>query len=791
MVLVPAIDHPTPGYGVTLEAPAAAAALRLTVSGIVQGVGFRPFVHRLAHRHHLTGWVRNTSGNVEIVVEGDVRSLEAFRVDLPQQAPPLSRIESISAETATPGGRSGFTIIISEPRPDERQPVSPDISLCTRCLAELSDPADRRYRYPFTTCTDCGPRITIIEDIPYDRARTTMRAFHQCPECLAEYQDPGSRRFHSQTNSCPACGPTLAWLTTEETNRLEGSAALVAAAGALERGGITAVRGLGGFHLAVDATNSRAVQRLRQRKGRAAKPLAVMVRTVAEACTVGAPTDAELELLARPERPIVLVALLPNGPLAPEISPGLGTVGLMLPYTPLHHLLLELVGRPLVMTSGNISEEPIAADPDEAVRRLGHIADGFLTHDREIVNRYDDSVMRVASDGVPIVLRRARGYAPRPLRLPLSSPVALVATGPQLKNTFTLAEGRRAFVSQHLGDLENLATVQHFRDTLERYQRLFRIRPTVAVHDLHPGYLSTTIARDLGLDEEIAVQHHHAHVAAVMGEHGISGPVIGVAYDGTGYGDDGTVWGAEILVADLAGYRRAAHLWPAPLPGGDAGARAPWRAALGYRHLARDAGDDAFANPLAVASEVERGVVERQLARGINAPLASSMGRLFDAAASILGLRHHNRYEGQAAMELESLAGNHTATPLPYTVAERDGRWVFDPLPTLIALGRGSMRGENRPRLAAAFHETVVEATAVMIDRVREETGIDVVVLSGGSLQNARLHRELRQRLEDRGLSVLVPVELSPNDGAVSYGQAVVAAALLRCGSGAPTPGSD
>ncbi len=758
-------------------------ALQISVTGIVQGVGFRPFVHRLAQRHQLDGWVRNTSGTVEIRVEGTERALGDFRRDLEGETPPLCRIGSVVVVTVESDDITGFRIKASAPRPQERQAVSPDMSSCSSCLEEMYHPGNRRYRYPFITCTDCGPRITVIDDIPYDRERTSMRMFEQCPACLREYHDADSRRFHCQTNSCPICGPNLTWVDPSG-RRLRGNRlALEAAATALRQGAVVALRGLGGFHLAVDATNEDAVELLRRRKRREAKPLAVMVRTTEEAHALARLTDAEVASLESPERPIVLVNMVPRGPLAGAIAPGLTCAGVMLAYTPLHHLLLDLVDRPLVMTSGNLSEEPIAASNDEALERLRHIADGFLLHDRDIVNRYDDSVLAVAPSGGAIMLRRARGYAPRPVSLPLATPEPLVAVGPQLKSTFTLAHDGEAFISQHLGDLENMSTLEHFQASLARYQRLFRIRPTVAVRDLHPGYLSTRIAEDLGLERVMTVQHHHAHIAAVMGEHGLVEPVLGVAYDGTGYGDDGTVWGAEIMVADLTGYQRVAHLRPAPLPGGDAAVRAPWRVALGYRSLDPGAVGDAFALSLSAARELEREIVEQQLARHLNSPMASSMGRLFDAAASVLGIRQQTRYEGQAAMELEARAGWRAAELLPYDIAPVDGCWVLDPLPILVALGERRAAGGDPGDLAAAFHDTVIAATAELLNRAREASGLRRVVICGGSFQNVRLHVGLRRRLAAEGYTVLAPIELSPNDGAVSYGQAVVAAAQLQADS--------
>lgn len=749
------------------------AATRLSIRGVVQGVGFRPFVHRLALRHDLAGWVRNASGDVQIQVEGDAAAVDAFVRELTAGAPPLARIDDVHAEQCEPAGLATFTILESRAEPGRRQPVSPDVALCTACEAELFDPANRRHHYPFITCTDCGPRFTVIDAMPYDRERTSMRAFAQCSECLREYRTPGDRRYHSETNSCPVCGPRV-WLEPAAAND-----PIAVAAARLLAGQIIAIRGLGGFHLAVDATNEAAVARLRTRKHRDAKPLAVMVRTLADARELGEIGPIEADLLTCRERPIVLLQRLAGAPLAPSVAPGLGTVGVMLAYTPLHHLLCHLVPRPLVMTSGNLSDEPIATANDDARRRLAGIADAFLLHDREIVARYDDSVLRVAGSA-PLFLRRARGYAPLPLTLPIASPRPLIAVGPHLKNTFTLVHGRDAYVSQHIGDLENLETLEHWRAVLDAYRRLFRLEPEVAVHDLHPGYLSTRLAGDLGLERIIPIQHHHAHVAAVLAEHGLTGPVLGLAFDGTGYGADGHVWGAEFLVADLAGYRRVGQLRYARLPGGDLAAREPWRAALGYLALEPDAAG-AFVHAFATVPGETRSIAIQQIARRLNAPLASSLGRLFDAAAAVLGVRSVSRYEGQAAMELEALAGRRGAQPLPFPAAQdADGVWVLDPVPLLVALGEGRAAGIGMAELAARFHESVAAAADSLAARLAAQAGLDTIALSGGCFQNARLLVSLRARLEARGLRVLVPRRLSPNDGSVSYGQAAVAAALLH-----------
>ena len=759
---------------VATHTPACAAA-RLFVHGVVQGVGFRPFVHRLALRCDLAGWVRNASGDVQIHVEGSPDHIAAFVHALRAEAPPLAQIDELRHEACAPGKLATFTILESRPEAGRRQPISPDVALCAACEAELFDRDNRRYHYPFITCTDCGPRFTVIDAMPYDRERTSMRTFAQCDTCRREYTTPGDRRYHSETNSCPSCGPKV-WLEGPGVSVTDDP--IRAAAALLTAGRIVAIRGLGGFHLAADATSEQAVARLRARKDREAKPFAVMVRTLADARKLGVVGDSEATLLTSRERPIVLLHKRP-GALAHWVAPGLDTVGVMLAYTPLHHLLCDLVRRPLVMTSGNQSEEPIAIGNEDAKERLAPIADAFLLHDRDIVARYDDSVVRVAGE-TTVFLRRARGYAPLPLKLPVASPKPLIAVGPHLKNTFTLVQGNDAYVSQHIGDLENLETLTHWRAAFDAYRRLFRLEPEVAVRDLHPGYISTRIAGDLGLERIIPVQHHHAHVAAVLAEHGCTGRAIGIAFDGTGYGDDGNVWGAEFFEADLTSYRRAGQLRYARMPGGDLAAREPWRAALGYLALDPDAAH-AFTYILDAVHINMRNIALQQMVRRLNAPLASSMGRLFDAAGAVLGVSLDNQFEGQTAMLLESLAGTRPAQPLPFPMAATaGGSWILDPLPLLIALGEERARGVAVAELAARFHESIAAGSDQLAARLAADTGLGTVVLSGGCFQNARLLVSLRARLEARGLRVLVPRQLSPNDGAVSYGQAAVAAALLR-----------
>ena len=774
-----------------MTAPASRTVARVRVTGVVQGVGFRPFVHRLAERHGLAGWVRNDSGNVEIVVDGAEDDVSSFIEALRAEAPPLASIDGIdidhseAAETETVD--RSFRILESLSAPGHRLPVPADVALCDACERELLDPGNRRYRYPFITCTDCGPRYTVIEALPYDRERTTMRHFEQCPDCRREYETPGDRRYHSETNSCPRCGPRL-WARLPGTlaDRVDGSewdveGALSISAAFLRDGRIVAIRGVGGFHLAVDATNDAAVQRLRERKGREAKPLAVMVRTLAEARAIAHVGDHEAEALTDRSRPIVLLHRAADSVVADSVAPDLDTIGVMLAYTPLHHLLLDLVRRPLVMTSGNRSEEPIAAAIPDAIKRLDAITDLYLLHDREIESPVDDSVVRLHGGHVTI-LRRARGLAPLPLKLARPTSKPILAVGGHLKSTFTLAAGAEAFVSPHLGDLDGIEALWHYRVMLDRYSRLFRIVPEVVARDLHEGYVSSHIAEESGAEQCVMVQHHHAHIATVLGEHGYNGRVLGVAYDGTGLGDDGTIWGAEFLLATQAEYTRVGHLRSIPLAGGDLAVRSPWRSALGYHSLLPSMAAT-FDNAYSGIEQRERQAAERQIRQHINAPFASSMGRLFDAAAAILGVCRRSRFEGDAAMRLEALAGEHPAAPLPFPIiAEKTGLHVLDPLPLFEALADGLVCGDSLPFLAASFHESVAAATANLAAELCETAGLHVVALGGGSFQNARLTTSVCARLEERGLAVLTPIALPANDGGLSFGQAVVAAARLRAG---------
>ena len=755
---------------------------RFRVDGIVQGVGFRPFVYRTAAELGLDGWVANVNGHVEGEVAGPARVIEEFAGRLRANAPALARVRGVRLTDGLPRQvcGPGFQVRHSAPGPNGAvaREVPPDAAICDACLRELRDPGDRRYRYPFVNCTDCGPRATIIEDLPYDRVRTTMRGFAMCSDCEDEYTNPSDRRFHAEPVACPVCGPRLSW------DGLFGEAALGAAVETIDAGGIVAVKGVGGYQLVCDATDPGAVAELRRRKGRPAKPFAVMVPDVAAAGRLARIGATELAALTSPERPVVLLARYPwhgTPPLAPGVHPGLSRVGLFLPTTGLHHLLLDTLARPLVVTSGNLSDEPIACDDAEARESLGTVADGFLTHDRPIRARYDDSVVTFAGR-TRITVRRARGLAPAPL--PLASREPLAGAGAQLKHTFTLAAEGHAHLGPHTGDLAGLAAYEAFQTSYDHLTRLTGIVPRVIAHDLHPGYLSTQWAQAQPV-RRVPVQHHHAHVAACAAEHGVRGTFIGVAYDGLGLGDDGTLWGGEILVGDLAGYRRVGRFARAPLPGGDAAVRHPHRAALGHL-LAGEALGASPADPRLVQRFTDRldqpevAAVRAMLDGGVNSPAASSAGRLFDTVAALLGLVEGRvSYEGEAAVLLEAAAGDTHAVPLAHRLLRVDDMWVYDPAPTLADLLARQADGEPVNRLAAAFHLTLGIVTAGLVARAVADGAPRTVCLGGGCFANRRLLTEIKRRLHAEGLRVLVGGQVPVGDGGISYGQAVVAAARL------------
>ena len=753
----------------------AVTARRIRLHGVVQGVGFRPFVYRIATRHGVCGTVRNTAGGVEVDVEGAPGALSGFLDDLVAERPPLARIDEIEISDAEPRGVAGFTI---DPSRDGEGllPVAPDVATCPACVREVLDPADRRFGYPFTNCTDCGPRFTIVRAIPYDRANTTMASFPMCAACRAEYADPANRRFHAQPNACPSCGPRLQ-LVDGRGKPLAGEP-LAQTRRLLAAGHIVALKGIGGFHLACDARDEAAVRRLRARKRRDAKPFALMARDPDAVRSLGMASEAEMRLLQSPARPIVILAARPDSGIAPGVAEGLSTLGVMLPYAPVHHLLWSDGTCPdaLVVTSGNRSEEPIATDDADAVARLGSLADALLMHDRPIHTRCDDSVTRVAGDG-ELPIRRARGYAPFPVRLrAVTRP--LLACGAELKNTVCLASGRYAFLSPHIGDLQNYDTYASYTGTIDHLRALLRIRPEAVAHDLHPGYLSTRYAT--GLDDalpRVAVQHHHAHVAACMAEHGLDGSVIGVAFDGTGYGVDGRMWGGEFFVADYGRADRVAHLAYVPMPGGDLAVREPFRMALAHLHHAFGGWDPELA-PVKAATEGERRIIARQIERGVNALPTSSIGRLFDAVASLLGVRHRARYEAQAAIELEALAapGNHGHYPVELAGGEPV---VVDPAPLIRGIVRDLALRIPVPIIAARVHLTVASMIVTVAERVRDRTGLHRVVLSGGVFQNVSLLQRAGPLLARSGFTVFSHHIVPPNDGGIALGQAVVAHARL------------
>ena len=765
-----------------------AHGLHIHLTGVVQGVGFRPFVYGLAQRYGLVGWVRNSSSGVDIEIDGPAGELDAFAGALITELPPLAHIDRLETAECRPNGFTRFDILDSKSEPGAFQPISPDMAICPDCLRELFDPADRRYRYPFINCTNCGPRYTIIRDIPYDRPLTTMAGFPLCHDCAAEYHDPLDRRFHAQPVACPACGPRLQleWTGNRAHQTvLHGGDALEATRRLLKEGDIVAVKGLGGFHLACDATDAAVVGKLRRRKLRVDKPFAVMmadIDTVQLHCYVN---EAEAELLLSRARPIVILTRRPDSSLAREIGPERANVGVMLPYTPLHYLLLERAGGfpdALVMTSGNLSEEPIAYTNDEARKRLAGLADALLLHDRDIHARCDDSVMRVWSaankPAIATSLRRSRGYAPLPVKLPWVAS-SLLATGGELKNTFCLVRDDYAFLSPHIGDMENYETLCSFEAGVSHMEHLFRMRPEVLVCDSHPDYMASRYARERAAREGlplVEVQHHHAHLAAGMAEHGLSGerPVIGIAFDGTGYGDDGAIWGGEFLITDYAGYERAAHLRYVPLPGGDLAVREPWRMALAHLRAAGLPWDGDLAP---VSFGRERGdhyleALDHQIERGLNAPATSSMGRLFDAAAALAGVRMTVNYEAQAAIEFEARIDKAELCAYPLDYANG----LIDPSPAWAAFLEDLRAGVEIGRIAARFHNGVARLVGVVCGHLRDEHGLNEVVLSGGVWQNVTLIRQTMALLEQEQFTVY-PHRLVPtNDGGLALGQAMIGA---------------
>ncbi|EFH88576.1 carbamoyltransferase HypF [Ktedonobacter racemifer] len=769
---------------------------RLTIRGIVQGVGFRPFVYTQAIQCGLTGFVLNNSLGVTIEVEGVLAQIERFQHAMRHDTPPLAHVDTMEVESIPLCNEQNFRIAHSEAGDERQALISPDCATCPDCLRELFTPGDRRFAYPFINCTNCGPRFTIIQDVPYDREKTTMRAFTMCPACQAEYEDPANRRFHAQPNACPVCGPHVQFQAWQETQAdLDSKRDQIAlAAEQLAQGVILAIKGLGGYHLACDACNAEAVQRLRQRKRREAKPFALMVPDIEIAQQLCHIHENEATLLQSHRRPIVLLDQLPKNPVASGVAPGYDTLGLMLPYTPLHHLLLrhfrECVGAEgvpvLVMTSGNLSEEPIAYRDADARTRLAPIAEGMLSHNREIHMRTDDSVARVIGGGIQF-LRRARGYVPEPIALSFDLPVPLLACGGHLKNTFCVGKQRSAFLSHHIGDLENWETLTSFREGITHFQRLFDIEPQAIAYDLHPEYLATKYALETDISQKIGVQHHHAHITSVMAEHQLEGSVLGIAADGTGYGTDGAIWGCEIMEATLGDFTRLAHLAYVPLPGGEQAIRQPWRMAAVYLDQAFGASFPEL--PIPFTHMLDRRAwrpISQMIERQLNSPATSSLGRLFDAVAALLGLRREVLYEGQAAIELEILAHKAGLSMeddcYPFAIQEQGEQHprLLNVAPTIRAIVEDMKRGESSANIAARFHHTIAEMLATICCDLGASSGQRRVALSGGVFQNRFLLEEVQRRLEASGFHVYVNRQVPPNDGGLCLGQLATAAARLR-----------
>jgi hydrogenase maturation protein HypF len=752
--------------------------VRLRIEGTVQGVGFRPHVYRLASAMALGGYVLNDQRGVLLEAEGDDEEVARFVARLRAEAPPLAEIQQVISEEVALCGEVGFRIVASGREGEPSALVAPDAATCADCLTELFDPADRRYRYPFVNCTNCGPRFTIVRGVPYDRPLTTMAGFGMCAACQAEYDDPADRRFHAQPNACPECGPKV------RLGDAVGEDALRAAAAALRCGEIVAVKGVGGYHLACRADDDDAVAALRARKHREEKPFALMAPDLEAARELVELEAAEEALLVGRERPIVLAPRRPGARVAAAVAPRSSDLGVMLPYSPLHHLLLTDVGAVLVMTSGNVSDEPIACDDTDARERLAAIADHFLVHDRPISTRTDDSVVRARRRGAAVLLRRSRGYVPASLDLPVSAP-PLLACGAELKATFCVAKQRRAWVGHHIGDLQNLETLTSFRDGAAHFEELFAVTPEVVAHDLHPDYLSTRYALERDGVELVAVQHHHAHLAACLAEHGETGPAVGAIFDGTGLGTDGTIWGGELLVGDLAGFERAGHLRPVALPGGDRAVREPWRMACAWLAEAQG-GEPDLPTTLAEAIEPKRWAAVARMARtGLSAPATTSVGRLFDAVAALCGVRARASYEGQAAAELEAAAAGGgpaavRATANRYALPVVAGPpTVLDAAPTVLAVAADAAANVPAATIASRFHAALAAATVEACGVVARRRALDLVVLAGGVFQNRLVVDATAEALERTGLRVLVSERLPPNDGAISYGQAAVAAARL------------
>jgi hydrogenase maturation protein HypF len=750
-------------------------AKKLQVSGIVQGVGFRPFVYALAHQHGLKGEVANTSSGVLIHIEGRPECIQAFETDLAAKCPPLAHVVNISGQSILPKPFADFRIVKSKGHAHVSALISPDVSVCDDCLRELFDPADRRYLYPFINCTNCGPRYTIIDNIPYDRPNTAMRQFKMCAACQAEYDDPTNRRFHAQPNACARCGPHVS-LFDNRRNALNTDDPIKTAAELIRQGKIVALKGLGGFHLAADATRSEAVERLRRRKLREEKPLALMSADLAGIRQYAVVGPQDEKLLTSIQRPIVLLPKKAAGRISQAVAPANKYWGVMLPYTPLHYLLFRHGFVALVMTSGNLTEEPIALDNEDAFERLADIADYFLIHNRDIYLRSDDSIVRHTA-GETRYIRRSRGFVPIPLFLNHGVP-PILACGAELKNTVCLTKDDKAFLSQHIGDLENLSTLDFFKLTVDHLQRILEIDPEIIACDMHPDYLSSRYAAEQRGIRKVEVQHHHAHIVSCMAEHRLDDAVIGLSFDGTGYGSDAAIWGGEVLIADTERFERVAHLAYISMPGGAAAIREPWRMAIGYLHDAF--GDGLWDLELPLLRQIDSAklkIIVAMIQKQLNCPQTSSLGRLFDAVAAIAGIRHRVNFEGQAAMELEMRAADDTASMYDFEWLSGDCIQIL-PTPIIRGVVEDVQNGLSAAQISIKFHKTLIVLFAEICAAVRRERDLNRVVLSGGCFQNCILLNGMIHELACRNFAVFAHRQVPTNDGGIALGQAVIAAAI-------------
>lgn len=748
----------------------------IIIKGIVQGVGFRPFIHKLVQNYNLSGWVLNSNQGVEMNIEGKTEELNNFIDDIKKKIPPLARIEKIEVNQLPLIGYKGFYIkksIVKEE--DGFVLVSPDISICKDCLQELSDPHNRRFRYPFINCTNCGPRFTIIKDIPYDREKTTMSIFKMCPQCQSEYENIEDRRYHAQPNACADCGPQVSLYQNKK--RLEDIDPIEEAVELLKKGKIGAIKGLGGFHLACDATNNKAVARLRRLKNREMKPFALMsldLEKINQYCEV---KKKEEEWLINQSRPVVLLKKKKNNLISPLVAPNNNCLGVMLPYTPLHCLLLKDNFTALIMTSGNIADQPIIGDNQEALEKLDRIADFFLLYNRDIFNRCDDSILKIMN-GDNVFFRRSRGYVPHPIILDFKLKEVL-ALGGELKNTISFSKENYVFLSQYLGDLKSVETLEFFKESIASFKKMFRTNPEIIACDLHPDYLSTQYAEEIKVKKGlkvVKVQHHHAHIVSCMAENNVKEKVIGVAYDGTGYGDDGNIWGGEFLLCDFKKYSRIGHLKYYALPGGDKAVVQPWRMAYSYLY--------SIYGPRAKNIDIDfnrrmdydkLSIIEKMIDKNINSPLTSSCGRLFDAASSLIGIRDEISYEGQAAMEIESFCASGIEERYNFCICKEGEEFIIDPQEIFIDIIRDLKEGIDKKVMAAKFHNTVAEFTINLCGKIRENTGINKIALSGGVFQNHYLTEKIISLLEKDDFQAYIQRKVPPNDGGISLGQAVVA----------------